>query len=124
MDDVGELLTVANPTALLSVDGPASRSHQMEMIPAHCRAARAMLNWTKPKLAEAAGLGLSTVVDFERSRRIVSAEAVQAIRRALESAGVEFTNGDEPGVRLRKGGPRGDPAAAIAVEDLTSQNDN
>jgi hypothetical protein len=52
-------------------------------------------------------LGLSTVVDFERSRRIVSAEAVQAIRRALESAGVEFTNGDEPGVRLRKGG---DPA--------------
>ncbi len=26
-----------------------------------------------------------------------------AVRRALESAGVEFTNGDQPGVRLAKG---------------------
>ncbi len=25
-----------------------------------------------------------------------------AVRRALESAGVEFTNGDQPGVRLTK----------------------
>jgi hypothetical protein len=49
--------------------------------------------------------------------------AVQAIRRALESA-FEFTDGNEPGVRLRKGGPRGDPAASIAVEDLTIQNDD
>ena len=45
------------------------------------------------------------------------------MKRALESAGVEFFNGDEPGVQLRKGGPRGDPAAAIPVEDLTSEND-
>jgi hypothetical protein len=28
--------------------------------------------------------------------------AVQAIRTALEKDGVEFTNGDEPGVKLRK----------------------
>jgi hypothetical protein len=26
-------------------------------------------------------------------------------RTALEAAGVEFTNGDEPGVKLRKGKP-------------------
>jgi hypothetical protein len=26
-----------------------------------------------------------------------------AIQHALEAAGVEFTNGDQPGVRLRKG---------------------
>jgi Helix-turn-helix len=95
MDDVDELLAVANRTAWLPVYGPASRSHQLEVIPAYCRAARAILNWTKPKLAEAAGLGLSTVVDFERGHRIVSAEAVQAIRRALESAGVEFTDGND-----------------------------
>jgi transcriptional regulator with XRE-family HTH domain len=73
----------------------------LEVIPAYCRAARAILNWTKPKLAEAAGLGLSTVVDFERGHKIVSAEAVQAIRRALESAGV---SGRRRGfnVKLRK----------------------
>jgi hypothetical protein len=36
---------------------------------------------------------------------------VEAIRRALE-AGVEFTNGDQPGVRLRKGAEvrAGEPA--------------
>jgi DNA-binding transcriptional regulator YiaG len=75
------------------------------MTPAQCRAARAMLQMTQPKLAESSVLGLSTVVDFERERRQVSAEAVAAIRTALESAGVVFLpeNGNGPGVALRKG---------------------
>jgi hypothetical protein len=47
--------------ALLPVDGPASRSHQLEMIPAY---AWAILNWTKPKLAQAGGLGLSQATTF------------------------------------------------------------
>jgi transcriptional regulator with XRE-family HTH domain len=59
---------------------------------------------TQPQLAFAAGLGLSTVVDFEKSRRRVSAEAIQAMRKALERAGIEFIdeNGGGLGVRLRK----------------------
>jgi transcriptional regulator with XRE-family HTH domain len=57
---------------------------------------------TQTLLAEAAGLGLSTVVDFEKSRREVSDDAIAAIRAALEASGVEFTNGDKPGVRLSK----------------------
>ena len=73
------------------------------MTPAQCRAARALLDLTQTQLAEAAGFGLSTVVDFERLRREVSADAIAAIRSALEAAGVEFTNGDRPGVRLKKG---------------------
>jgi transcriptional regulator with XRE-family HTH domain len=72
------------------------------MTPSQCRAARALIDLTQPKLSEAAGLGLSTVVDFERSRRTVSEDAAAAIRAALEAAGVEFTNGDQPGVRLKK----------------------
>jgi transcriptional regulator with XRE-family HTH domain len=75
------------------------------MTPAQCRAARALLDWTQPELASTAAIGLSTVVDFERVRRIVSNEAMAAIQRALEAAGVIFTpeNGDGPGVKLRKG---------------------
>jgi hypothetical protein len=80
MDDFNELLAVANRTALRPPDGLPSRSHQLEVIPAHCRVGCAMLNWTKPKLAESAGLGLSTVADFKRRRSIASAAAVQAIR--------------------------------------------
>ena len=72
--------------------------------PDQCRGARAVLDMTQPQLASAAGLGLSTVVDFERSRRPVSTEAIQAMRKALERAGIEFIdeNGGGPGVRMRK----------------------
>jgi transcriptional regulator with XRE-family HTH domain len=62
---------------------------------------------TQPQLATEAGLGLSTIVDFEKSRRQVSADALVAIYTALESAGVVFQAEGEmvdggPGVRLRK----------------------
>lgn len=55
-------------------------------------------------LAEAARLGLSTVVDFEKERRVVSDQAIASIQAALEVAGVIFlADGAEgPGVRLRK----------------------
>jgi transcriptional regulator with XRE-family HTH domain len=74
------------------------------MTPAQCRGARGLLGLTQPELASKANLGLSTIVDFERSRRPVSAAAIGAIRRALKTAGVEFIdeNGGGPGVRLRK----------------------
>lgn len=59
---------------------------------------------TQPQLASISGLGLSTIVDFEKSRRPVSRDAVEAIRAALERAGVEFIdeNGGGPGVRLSR----------------------
>ena len=73
------------------------------MTPSQCRAARSLLDMTQSQLANAADLGLSTVVDFERERRLVSEEAAIALRRALETAGVEFIdeNGGGPGVRLK-----------------------
>lgn len=74
------------------------------MTPAQSRSGRALVDLTQPKLADAAGLGLSTVVDFERQRRSVSDDAIQSMRKALEAAGVIFIdeNGEGPGVRLRK----------------------
>lgn len=72
--------------------------------PAQCRAARATPEMTQTALATAAGLGLSTVVDFERSRRHVSQDAIVSMKLALEAAGVIFipSNGEGPGVRLRR----------------------
>jgi hypothetical protein len=74
------------------------------MTPSQCRGARGLLEITQSQLAAAADLGLSTIVDFEKRRRVVSAEAVDAIRAALERAGIEFIDqdGGGPGVRLRK----------------------
>ena len=51
-------------------------------------------------LAEMAGLGISTVADFELERRAVSPESSDRLQTALEAAGVEFTNGKRPGVSL------------------------
>jgi transcriptional regulator with XRE-family HTH domain len=69
------------------------------------RAARGLLGWSQSKLAERAGLSLPTVkrVEINLGAR-VSEEARSKLRRALESAGVEFIdeNGGGPGVRLRK----------------------
>ncbi|MDO6584807.1 helix-turn-helix transcriptional regulator [Salipiger sp. 1_MG-2023] len=74
------------------------------MTPAQSRAARGLISMTQTELAKASDLGQSTVIDFERERRIVSDAAISAIRAALESAGVEFIaeNGGGAGVRLRK----------------------
>jgi transcriptional regulator with XRE-family HTH domain len=72
--------------------------------PGQCKAARALLELTQGELADAATLGLSTIVDFEKQRRQVSVVAIRAIRHALAARGIEFIdeNGGGPGVRLRK----------------------
>jgi len=62
-----------------------------------------MLSMRRGDLAEAASVGHSTLFDFESGRRQPHPRTIAAIRAALETAGVEFTNGDAPGVRLRKG---------------------
>jgi DNA-binding transcriptional regulator YiaG len=73
-----------------------------KITPAQCRAARALLRLNQAGLARAAGLGLSTVVDFEKERRNVSDGAVEAMIIALEKAGIEFMgNGGGEGVRRR-----------------------
>ena len=74
------------------------------MTHAQCRAARGLLDWTEVRLADASGVAASTVTSFERSSRVATPERIQAMRAAIEAAGVEFTNGDEPGVKLRKKG--------------------
>lgn len=68
------------------------------------RAARAMLRWRAVELAEKAGVGLSTVQRAEQGDGPVTMMRanMDAIRRALEGAGAIFTNGEEPGVKLRR----------------------
>lgn len=69
----------------------------MGISPEQCRAARAMLKWSQTQLADAAQLGLSTVVDFERERRkTVSLEAVNAMQDALEKEGIFFLSDGIP----------------------------
>ena len=67
-----------------------------------CRAARGFLNWSQTVLAGRAGVDRSTVKDFESGRHTPNRTSMSAIIGAMEQAGVEFTNGEQPGVRLRR----------------------
>jgi len=77
--------------------------------PAQVRAARGLLGWSIDRLSSRSGTSYHMVRTFERTGQVapinVRAEqedAVVAIRVTLEAAGVEFTDGAVPGVRLRK----------------------
>lgn len=65
--------------------------------------ARAALNWTVRDLAEATGLHRNTINNIEVGRYAGGPESLAVIETVLTRAGVEFTNGNRPGVRLRKG---------------------
>jgi transcriptional regulator with XRE-family HTH domain len=75
------------------------------MNPTQCRMARAALGIGVRELAALADVAVSTVSRFEAGQN-VHTRSVDSMRDALEKGGVEFTNDDQPGVKLRKKGRR------------------
>jgi predicted transcriptional regulator len=72
------------------------------------RAARALLGWSQADLAENAGLSEISVKNIERGAATPKTSTMEALITAIEKAGVEFTNGGQPGVRMKaKAKPRG-----------------
>jgi predicted transcriptional regulator len=78
------------------------KSMASKITPALCRAARGLLDMTQVDLAAAALVSKNVIVAFEKGRTNPTRNTLAAIQRVLEEAGVEFTNGDAPGLRLRK----------------------
>ena len=93
------------------------------MTPSQCRAARGLKDLSRAELARAAGVDLATVATLE-DEGLASAQAVAAMRRAFEAAGVEFIEAGSvsrtggPGVRLTAGRNEG-----LRPSELTSEND-
>jgi transcriptional regulator with XRE-family HTH domain len=69
--------------------------------PAQCRAARGLVDLSQQQLADAAKVGVVTVRQFEAGAAQPRNATAEVIQRALEAAGVEFTNGGQPGVRMK-----------------------
>ncbi len=85
---------------------------------AHLRAARGLLGWSTARLAAAADLPVHSLERYEAEDRIeIPEEDLDAMRRVLEAAGVEFLNGGQPGVRMKP------PAVIVPVEELNASND-
>lgn len=66
-----------------------------------------MLKWSARDLAERSGVSLSTVKRMQAADGVppVSAKTLELVQRALEQAGIRFTNGDEPGVKMPRRKP-------------------
>jgi transcriptional regulator with XRE-family HTH domain len=79
------------------------------------RMARAAIGWGVRELAEKAGVTANTVTRIENGAD-AKQSTINALQRALEAAGIEFTNGDQPGVRLTKA------AAARSAEPGSTQS--
>jgi predicted transcriptional regulator len=75
-------------------------------LPSQIRAARALIGWSQQRLAKAANVSLAALNNLERSITDPRVSTVSAVQAALEKAGVEFTNGGEPGVKM-KAKPKG-----------------
>lgn len=73
----------------------------MDLTPAQIRAARALLGWSQQQLADASLVGVATIRRFEpgTSGSVMGKVQNQAMKAALESAGVEFI--DRRGVALK-----------------------
>ncbi|MEE1612063.1 helix-turn-helix domain-containing protein [Microvirga sp. CF3016] len=80
-------------------------SDKIYLDPAQCRAARALIGWSRETLSERCGVAASTLADFEASKRTPYARTLVDVRKALEAGGVEFLEAKTgtasgPGVRL------------------------
>ena len=92
------------PLALRKRTAPRTAAVIM-MTPAQLRAARSLIEWTRDDLAEASGVFVNTIRNFERGVSDPKQSTLLAWRRAFSKAGVEFIDGDDtkgPGVRLRE----------------------
>ena len=76
---------------------------------AQLRMARAAMRWGVRELAAKAGVTANTVTRIENGAD-AKQSTMERLQRALEVAGAEFTNGEQPGVRLTK-------AAAIQLRE-------
>ncbi len=81
------------------------------ILPAQLKAARALLGWSQDRLAQASGVGASTIKRMETREGSIGGHAdnVWKIEAALEDAGISFldeSDVDGVGVRLKKWPPR------------------
>ena len=70
------------------------------------RAGREMLGWSRVRLGKRANLHPAIVERAERGLLPTTAYQQARLRATLEEAGVEFTNGDEPSVKLNAQGKK------------------
>jgi len=86
------------------------------------KAARALAGVDQQELADAAKVHVNTIRKMEAKGPDEITSAADVLRRvqsALEKFGVEFTNGNQPGVKMKVRKP-----LVIALDELNASNDD
>jgi hypothetical protein len=74
---------------------------------AQVRAARGLLGWARQGLARRAVVSDATTYALENAKgSAANVDAMAAVQVTLEAEGIEFLNGDPPGVRLHPKMPK------------------
>lgn len=89
-DDAGNIIEWHGHSLPLSDSMPAAAQR---LTSAQIRAARALLDWSGPDLADNSGVSFSTIKRMEKSADIVKSESVRRVRSTLETAGIQFASG-------------------------------
>ena len=69
--------------------------------PAQCRAARALLDWKQIELAKRSDVGITAIRTFERGKTSPHKITLKALKETFEKAGVQFTDDNGIGVKLK-----------------------
>ena len=112
-DPLGAIRATLESVGIEFTNGEASGIAAVEttlMTPGQVKFARKLLGWSQKQLGVSSGTSLHVVQTFERTGQVAKlygrprgqVDTVAALRATLEAAGVEFTDGDAPGVRLQK----------------------
>jgi transcriptional regulator with XRE-family HTH domain len=78
--------------------------------PRQCRAARALLGWSRARLATESGIPVPTLERYERGETSPYLRTVAKLRRTLERAGVAFID------------PAADHGAGVMLKEGQSQD--
>lgn len=94
--------------------------NNINILPAQCRAARALLDWNQPELAERSSITVNPIISFEKeSGSKPAARTMRRIVHTFDLAGIAFT--DNGGVEWRNNLVtilEGDNAVIDMMEDI------
>lgn len=77
---------------------------KIRIVGLHVAAARKLLRMSQADLAAVSGISEAAIKKFEVGLHKPRPRTLEALRAALETRGIEFTNGDSPGVKLNSQG--------------------
>ena len=83
----------------------------MKILGRQLAAARSLLGWSQDQLALAADVGKQAIARWELGQTVPHESTIKRVVDAIEARGVEFTNGDQPGVRFKKRPAEGERVA-------------